>query len=67
MNANVSSASVKIGGGYYGCEKHIRNFVSEPLAVEAGKYVAEVFGDGKKLAEKTIEFVKGMEERDFDI
>ena len=67
VNANVSSASVKIGGGYYGCEKHIRNFISEPLAVEAGKYVAEVFGDGKKLAEKTIEFVKGMEERDFDI
>ena len=67
VDKKCDAASVKIGGTYYACEKHIRNFLTQPLDVEAGKYNAEIFADGKKIAEKTVEFVKGIEENDFDI
>ncbi len=67
VGANVSGASIKLDGAYYACEKHIRNFITEPLNVEAGEYTVEILVEGKTVAKKTVTFVKGIEENDFDI
>lgn len=67
VDKKCDAASVKIAGAYYACEKHIHNFLTQPLDVDAGMYDAEIFADGKKIADKKVEFVKGIEENDFDV
>ena len=67
VNNKYDNASIKLDGKNYACRKNIRNFISEDFEIEAGEYTVEIFGDGRKIGEKTVRVVKGMKENDFEL
>lgn len=66
LSKDFESIYIKLNSHNYLCKKNIKNWSTDEINIEPGKYTVEVF-DTKKIASFEITFVKGMiENDDFD-